>query len=59
MTMSEVWPLLRPLCRKLALLGWASSAADMLAVAREVRHGVVERFGIELHPEPLLIGVAL
>jgi UDP-N-acetylmuramate dehydrogenase len=31
----------------------------MLAVARAVRHGVVERFGIELHPEPLLIGVAL
>ena len=31
MTMSEVWPLLRPLCRKLALLGWASSAAGMAA----------------------------
>jgi hypothetical protein len=29
--MSEVWPLLRPLCRKLALLGWASSAAGMAA----------------------------
>lgn len=37
----------------------AASAADMVAVAREVRRGVVERFGIELHPEPLLIGVAL
>jgi UDP-N-acetylmuramate dehydrogenase len=32
---------------------------DMLAIAREVRRGVVERFGIELHPEPLLIGVEL
>src|SRR6478736_98974 len=31
MTMSEVWPLLRPLCRKLALLGWAASAAGMAA----------------------------
>ncbi|WP_426979035.1 hypothetical protein ACQCSU_07075 [Pseudarthrobacter sp. O4] len=29
--MSEMWPLLRPLCRKLALLGWASSAAGMAA----------------------------
>jgi UDP-N-acetylmuramate dehydrogenase len=32
---------------------------DMLAIAREVRRGVVEHFGIELHPEPLLIGVEL
>jgi hypothetical protein len=31
MTISEVWPQLRPLCRKLALLGWASSAAGMAA----------------------------
>ncbi|MGJ3189082.1 UDP-N-acetylmuramate dehydrogenase [Paenarthrobacter sp. FR1] len=37
----------------------SASAADMVAVAREVRDGVVERFGIELHPEPLLIGVSL
>jgi len=37
----------------------SASAADMLAIAREVRDGVVGRFGIELHPEPLLIGVAL
>ncbi|MDQ0755427.1 UDP-N-acetylmuramate dehydrogenase [Arthrobacter sp. B3I4] len=36
-----------------------ASAADLLAIAREVRRGVVERFGIELHPEPLLIGVTL
>ncbi|MEJ1113018.1 UDP-N-acetylmuramate dehydrogenase [Paenarthrobacter sp. CCNWLY172] len=35
-----------------------ASAADMVAIAREVRAGVVERFGIELHPEPLLIGLS-
>ena len=29
--MSEMWPQLRPLCRKLALLGWAASAAGMAA----------------------------
>ncbi len=29
--MSEMWPLLRPLSRRLALLGWASSAAGMAA----------------------------
>jgi UDP-N-acetylmuramate dehydrogenase len=37
----------------------SASAKDMLAIAREVRTGVVERFGIELHPEPLLIGLTL
>jgi UDP-N-acetylmuramate dehydrogenase len=37
----------------------SASAKDMLAIAREVRGGVVERFGIELHPEPLLIGLTL
>ncbi|MDI3241510.1 hypothetical protein QK292_06535 [Arthrobacter sp. AL08] len=31
MTLSEMWPLLRPLSRRLALLGWASSAAGMTA----------------------------
>jgi hypothetical protein len=31
MTMSDMWPRMRPLCRKLALLGWASSAAGMAA----------------------------
>ncbi|WCI08411.1 hypothetical protein PJ267_19250 [Arthrobacter sp. OVS8] len=29
--MSEMWPLLRPLSRSLALLGWASSATGMTA----------------------------
>ncbi len=36
-----------------------ANAADMLAIARTVRDGVAERFGIELHPEPLLIGLDL
>jgi hypothetical protein len=31
MTLSEMWPQLRPLCRRLALLGWASSVAGMAA----------------------------
>lgn len=29
---------------------------DLLDLAREVRDGVHKRFGVELHPEPLLIG---
>ena len=37
----------------------SARAADMVAIAREVRAGVVGRFGIELHPEPLLIGLTL
>ena len=37
----------------------SARAADVVAVAREVRAGVVRRFGIELHPEPLLIGLEL
>ncbi|UZX04196.1 UDP-N-acetylmuramate dehydrogenase [Arthrobacter sp. CDRTa11] len=37
----------------------SAQAKDMVAIAREVRAGVVERFGIELHPEPLLIGLDL
>lgn len=35
------------------------SADDVLAVARGVREGVRERFGITLEPEPVLIGCAL
>ncbi|AUZ35538.1 UDP-N-acetylenolpyruvoylglucosamine reductase [Arthrobacter sp. PGP41] len=37
----------------------SASAQDVLAVAREVRAGVEQRFGIRLHPEPLLIGLTL
>jgi UDP-N-acetylmuramate dehydrogenase len=36
-----------------------ASTAELLALARTVRDGVRERFGIELHPEPVLVGVAL
>ena len=36
-----------------------ASAADLLALARQVRDGVRERFGVELEPEPVLVGAAL
>ncbi|MFC4085387.1 UDP-N-acetylmuramate dehydrogenase [Amycolatopsis samaneae] len=36
-----------------------ASTADLLALAREVRDGVRDRFGVTLHPEPLLINCAL
>jgi UDP-N-acetylmuramate dehydrogenase len=35
------------------------SAADLLGLAREVRNGVRTRFGVELTPEPVLVGCAL
>jgi UDP-N-acetylmuramate dehydrogenase len=37
----------------------SASAADLLALARAVRAGVVDRFGIELHHEPVLVGHTL
>lgn len=36
-----------------------ASAADLVALARTVRDGVVERFGIQLEPEPVTVGVTL
>jgi UDP-N-acetylmuramate dehydrogenase len=36
-----------------------ATAADLVALAREVRDGVRERFGIELVNEPVLVGCAL
>ncbi|MDN5916217.1 MAG: UDP-N-acetylmuramate dehydrogenase [Pseudonocardia sp.] len=33
--------------------------ADLLALAREVRDGVAGRFGVTLHPEPVLVGCAI
>ncbi|TNM69903.1 UDP-N-acetylmuramate dehydrogenase [Streptomyces sp. NP160] len=36
-----------------------ASAADVLALARAVRDGVRERFGVELVPEPELVGCSL
>ena len=37
----------------------SASAADLLALAREVRDGVRERFGVELVNEPVLVGCSL
>ncbi|MHA7277825.1 UDP-N-acetylmuramate dehydrogenase [Arthrobacter sp. HLT1-21] len=37
----------------------SASAADLLAIAALVADGVEDRFGIRLHPEPLLIGCTL
>lgn len=36
-----------------------ASADDLVALARTVRDGVRDRFGVELVPEPVLVGVAL
>lgn len=36
-----------------------ASAEDVVELARAVRDGVVEVFGVELVPEPVLVGVAL
>ena len=36
-----------------------ASADDLLTLARAVRAGVVDRFGIELHHEPVLVGHTL
>ena len=36
-----------------------AAAADLVALAREVRDGVRERFGIELVAEPVLVGCSL
>jgi UDP-N-acetylmuramate dehydrogenase len=35
------------------------TTADLLELAREVRDGVRARWGVELHPEPVLVGCAL
>ena len=37
----------------------SASAADVVALAREVRDGVRDRFGISLDPEPRLVGLSL
>ena len=34
-----------------------ATTADLLALAREIRAGVLDRFGVTLHPEPRLVGV--
>jgi UDP-N-acetylmuramate dehydrogenase len=35
------------------------TTADLLALARQVRDGVRDEFGVELEPEPVLVGVSL
>ncbi|HZB49008.1 MAG TPA: UDP-N-acetylmuramate dehydrogenase [Mycobacteriales bacterium] len=35
------------------------STAELVALAREIRDGVRDRFGVELRPEPRLVGVVL
>jgi UDP-N-acetylmuramate dehydrogenase len=35
------------------------TTAELLALARELRDGVDDRFGVELQPEPTLVGVSL
>ncbi len=37
----------------------SASAADVVDLARTVRDGVAERFGVRLQPEPVLVGLAL
>ena len=36
-----------------------ATSADLLSLAREIRDGVAARFGVELVPEPVLVGCAL
>jgi UDP-N-acetylmuramate dehydrogenase len=36
-----------------------ATTAELLALARELRDGVRDRFGVELQPEPTLVGVSL
>lgn len=37
----------------------AATAADVVALARTVRDGVAERFGVRLEPEPVTVGITL
>ncbi len=37
----------------------AATTADLLALARTIRDGVATTYGIELEPEPVLIGCDL
>ncbi len=59
---SWLWP--RPVSvsnkHTLALVNrGGASTAELLALARELRDGVRDRPGIELRPEPTLVGVEL
>ncbi|WP_354057033.1 UDP-N-acetylmuramate dehydrogenase [Dietzia sp. 2505] len=37
----------------------SATADDVIALAREVRDGVFEAFGVELHPEPVWVGCSI
>ena len=37
----------------------AASADDIVALARRVRDGVEEAFGVRLHPEPVLVACSM
>ena len=37
----------------------SASTAGLIALAREIRNGVSNAFGVSLTPEPVLVGVAL
>ena len=37
----------------------SATADDVIALAREVRDGVREAFGVELRPEPVWVGCAI
>ena len=43
----------------LALVNRNGSTADLLSLAKEIRDGVRAAFDVELHPEPVLVGVSL
>jgi UDP-N-acetylmuramate dehydrogenase len=43
----------------LALTNRGGTTADLIGLAREIRDGVLDAFGVELHPEPTLVGVSL
>ena len=43
----------------LALINRNGTTADLLVLAREIRDGVRAAFDVELHPEPMLVGVTL
>jgi UDP-N-acetylmuramate dehydrogenase len=43
----------------LALVNAGGTTAGLVALAREIRDGVRDAFGVELQPEPVLVGVAL
>ncbi len=43
----------------LALVNRCGSTADLLRLARQIRDGVLAAFAVELHPEPVLVGVSL